>query len=133
MGAYTPPCVGVCTLDLPTKTCLGCGRTLKEIEWWTRYSEAQRAEVCARLPRRLAALEAKHIEEAARIAGRWPQSKCSACGSDFVCGATDCSTPCWCASYPPVEPVEGARCLCPACLAATAAQRVHPEGLAGAS
>lgn len=58
---YNPPCIGVCTLDLPSQTCLGCGRTLKEIEWWTRYSEAQRAEVCAQLPQRLAALEAARI------------------------------------------------------------------------
>ena len=57
--AYTPPCTGVCTLDLESNTCFGCGRTLKEIEWWTRYSEEERAEVCEQLPARLAALEAE--------------------------------------------------------------------------
>jgi predicted Fe-S protein YdhL (DUF1289 family) len=57
MSAYTPPCTGVCTIDGASGLCLGCARTLKEIEWWTRYSEAQRAEVCASLPARLAMLE----------------------------------------------------------------------------
>jgi predicted Fe-S protein YdhL (DUF1289 family) len=56
------PCVRVCTLDLETDTCYGCGRTLREIEWWTRFSEAERMEVLARLPQRLAAMGAARRE-----------------------------------------------------------------------
>jgi len=52
------PCIRLCTLDLASDTCYGCGRTLREIEWWTRFSEAEREEVLARLPARLVALGA---------------------------------------------------------------------------
>ena len=68
MSAYTPPCTGVCTLEAASGLCLGCGRTLKEIEWWTRYSEEERAEVCSRLPERLAALAARVVPEDPRSA-----------------------------------------------------------------
>jgi predicted Fe-S protein YdhL (DUF1289 family) len=117
MGAFNSPCIDVCTLDAATDTCLGCGRTLAEIERWTFFTHEERAAINAQLPARRARFEAARLAEAARIASRWPASECSRCGETFTCGATDCSTPCWCASYPPISPTDDARCMCPACLA----------------
>ena len=52
--------------------------------------------------------------EAARGAG----SRCARCGATFECGLEAGAEPCWCAALPPLEPVPGEGCLCPACLAA---------------
>jgi predicted Fe-S protein YdhL (DUF1289 family) len=57
MAAIRSPCIKLCTLDPETKTCLGCGRTLDEIANWTRYGEAEREAIMARLPERLKAME----------------------------------------------------------------------------
>ena len=121
MRAQESPCVNVCTLDERTQSCLGCGRTLDEIEGWTGFTDGERAKIDAQLASRRARFEAERVEEAASTASRWPARRCSRCGAEFACGGTDCSTPCWCASYPPVSPAGEAACMCPACLAATAA------------
>jgi len=34
------PCLGICALD-ETNQCMGCRRTLKEIQGWARLSPAQ--------------------------------------------------------------------------------------------
>ena len=117
MGALDSPCIDVCTLDAATETCLGCGRTLAEIEGWVAFTDAGRAAINAELPARRARFEAGRVAAATRIASQWPASRCSRCGAAFTCGATDCDTPCWCASYPPVSPTDDAKCMCPACLA----------------
>jgi predicted Fe-S protein YdhL (DUF1289 family) len=49
------PCNKICTVDAVTAACVGCGRTLAEIEGWTRFSAAERRRIMAELPRRLAA------------------------------------------------------------------------------
>jgi len=49
------PCNRICTLDPASGRCLGCGRSLDEITRWTRMSEAERAQVIAKLGRRSAA------------------------------------------------------------------------------
>lgn len=36
-----------------TSLCVGCGRTLKEIGGWLRYTDAERAAIMAALPARL--------------------------------------------------------------------------------
>jgi predicted Fe-S protein YdhL (DUF1289 family) len=120
------PCIDVCTLDAATQSCIGCGRTLVEIEGWIAFTPQQRKAINAELPGRRARFEARRLADAARIAGGWDATKCSRCGASFVCGASDCSTPCWCASYPPVEPKADATCLCPACLAAAVAAPAEP-------
>ena len=33
------PCIHLCTMDPTTGYCIGCKRTLKEIEEWPTYSE----------------------------------------------------------------------------------------------
>jgi len=47
------PCTKVCTLDPVSGLCIGCGRSLAEIERWPRMSDAERAELMAVLERRL--------------------------------------------------------------------------------
>jgi hypothetical protein len=49
------PCIKICTLDVRSGLCLGCGRTVDEITRWTALSDAERARVMAELPARLAA------------------------------------------------------------------------------
>jgi hypothetical protein len=53
------PCKKVCTVDPHSGLCLGCGRSLSEIERWVRFSDGERARVMAVLPRRLAAMRAR--------------------------------------------------------------------------
>ena len=48
------PCVQVCAVDGMTGLCVGCGRTLKEIGGWTRFSDAEREAIMLALPERRA-------------------------------------------------------------------------------
>lgn len=52
-------------------------------------------------------------------------SACARCGAAFECGMQAGAERCWCAELPPLAPVPGQGCLCPACLSAAiaAAQR----------
>ncbi|MEZ5937427.1 MAG: DUF1289 domain-containing protein [Hyphomonadaceae bacterium] len=52
------PCIKVCVVDGASGHCLGCGRTLREIAQWARFSDAERDAVMADLPPRIEALEA---------------------------------------------------------------------------
>jgi hypothetical protein len=56
MTAIESPCEKVCILDDASGLCRGCGRNLDEIARWSAMSEAERTQVMARLPARLAAL-----------------------------------------------------------------------------
>jgi len=56
MAAIQSPCENVCIIEPVAGLCLGCGRSLSEIERWMRYSDAERALIMASLPARLAAL-----------------------------------------------------------------------------
>jgi predicted Fe-S protein YdhL (DUF1289 family) len=47
------PCNKVCAVDPTSALCVGCGRTLAEIESWLRFSPEERARIMAELPRRL--------------------------------------------------------------------------------
>ena len=100
MSEIESPCNRVCTIDLDTGLCIGCARTLDEISAWAMLTDAERRNIVAALP--------------ARLAGR-AEVACSRCGARFACGASDREHPCWCVSYPPVEPSKGG-CLCPNCL-----------------
>jgi predicted Fe-S protein YdhL (DUF1289 family) len=51
------PCTKVCTVDPHSGLCLGCGRSLAEIERWLVFTTVERAKIMAELPARLAALE----------------------------------------------------------------------------
>ncbi|WP_226015957.1 DUF1289 domain-containing protein [Novosphingobium sp. FKTRR1] len=39
------PCTGVCTIDPVARTCLGCARTLAEIERWFGATRAERQAI----------------------------------------------------------------------------------------
>lgn len=53
------PCVKVCAVDGRRGLCLGCGRTLAEIGGWAAMTDAERDDVLAELPARMAALGAE--------------------------------------------------------------------------
>lgn len=48
------PCVNICVIDAATGFCAGCGRTGAEIGAWIGMQPAQRREIMALLPARLA-------------------------------------------------------------------------------
>jgi predicted Fe-S protein YdhL (DUF1289 family) len=50
------PCVKVCVIDGVSGLCAGCGRSLAEIGGWLGFSDAERRQVMAVLPQRLAGL-----------------------------------------------------------------------------
>lgn len=51
------PCKLICTLDIVSGICQGCGRTRQDIGLWTRYSNAQRAFANIEAKKRLKKIE----------------------------------------------------------------------------
>lgn len=49
---YDSPCVRECVLDLETRICKGCRRTLREIERWIDFTPQERNAIRARLAAR---------------------------------------------------------------------------------
>lgn len=66
MTPVASPCILVCSIDLATGYCFGCGRTRDEIASWMTASEIERAEIVARLPARLATIERRPRRETRR-------------------------------------------------------------------
>ena len=60
------PCILVCSIDMKTGYCFGCGRTRDEIGGWMTYSDLQRREIMALLPARLETVERKPRRETRR-------------------------------------------------------------------
>ncbi|MQB42788.1 DUF1289 domain-containing protein [Rhizobium sp. ICMP 5592] len=60
------PCILVCSIDLNTGYCFGCGRTREEIGGWMTYSDAERFDIMQVLPERLATVERKPRRETRR-------------------------------------------------------------------
>lgn len=60
------PCILVCSIDLTTGYCFGCGRTGDEIASWMTYSDAERDTIMASLEERLATVERKPRRETKR-------------------------------------------------------------------
>lgn len=60
------PCILVCSIDLQTGYCFGCGRTGGEIAGWIGMTVQQRREIMAQLPARLATVERKPRRETRR-------------------------------------------------------------------
>ena len=46
------PCVNICRMDAENCYCIGCWRTLNEIQRWTTMSDEERAAVMAQLESR---------------------------------------------------------------------------------
>lgn len=60
------PCILVCSIDLKTGYCFGCGRTRDEIGGWMTYSDGERREIMAVLPSRLETVERRPRRETRR-------------------------------------------------------------------
>ena len=58
--APVSPCIGVCTLDPASHTCIGCARTIVEIAAWPRLSADEKRRVIALLPSRQAQARGSH-------------------------------------------------------------------------
>ena len=57
MDAIESPCILVCSVDMKTGYCFGCGRTGDEIARWIGMTPAERRTVMAALPARMATVE----------------------------------------------------------------------------
>ena len=60
------PCILVCSIDMKTGYCFGCGRTRDEIARWIDYSDAQRQSIMDTLAARLETVERKPRRETRR-------------------------------------------------------------------
>lgn len=66
MSSIESPCILVCSIDMTTGYCFGCGRTRDEIAGWMNFSASERQTVMAALPARLATVERKPRRETRR-------------------------------------------------------------------
>jgi len=55
------PCVKVCLIDGESGLCMGCQRTLVEVAAWSRFSDAERAEIMFALPERRACIRPEKL------------------------------------------------------------------------
>ena len=60
------PCILVCSVDMKTGYCFGCGRTRGEIETWMDMTPEKRRAVMALLPARLETVERRPRRETRR-------------------------------------------------------------------
>ncbi len=60
------PCILVCSIDLKTGYCFGCGRTRDEIGSWSTMTPQDRRYVMEDLPARLETVERKPRRETRR-------------------------------------------------------------------
>ncbi|MEQ1952618.1 DUF1289 domain-containing protein [Mesorhizobium sp. CN2-181] len=60
------PCILVCSIDMKTGYCFGCGRTRDEISEWIAMTPEQRRAVMALLPARLESVERRPRRETRR-------------------------------------------------------------------
>ncbi len=60
------PCILVCSIDMKTGYCFGCGRTREEIAGWIGYTDQQRRSIMEGLPARLETVERKPRRETRR-------------------------------------------------------------------
>ncbi|GHD10234.1 DUF1289 domain-containing protein [Tianweitania populi] len=66
MTPIESPCILVCSIDMKTGYCFGCGRTRDEISDWLTMTPEQRRAVMATLPARLETVERKPRRETRR-------------------------------------------------------------------
>lgn len=66
MAAIESPCILVCSMDMNTGFCFGCGRTRDEISGWIGMTSEGRRAVMATLPARLATMERRPRRETRR-------------------------------------------------------------------
>jgi uncharacterized protein len=66
MAAIESPCILVCSIDLKTGYCFGCGRTREEIGAWIGMTPEARRSVMEELPARLQTVERRPRRETRR-------------------------------------------------------------------
>jgi predicted Fe-S protein YdhL (DUF1289 family) len=66
MSLIESPCILVCSIDMNTGYCFGCGRTREEISAWITMTPQARRAVMAELPARLAMVERRPRRETRR-------------------------------------------------------------------
>ncbi|MCG6115752.1 MAG: DUF1289 domain-containing protein [Mesorhizobium sp.] len=66
MTAIESPCTLVCSIDMASGFCFGCGRTGGEISGWIAMSPSDRRRVMDELPARLETIERKPRRETRR-------------------------------------------------------------------
>jgi predicted Fe-S protein YdhL (DUF1289 family) len=66
MTTIESPCILVCSIDMKTGYCFGCGRTRDEISTWLIMTDSERRAVLAELPARLETVERKPRRETRR-------------------------------------------------------------------
>lgn len=60
------PCILVCSIDVKTGYCFGCGRTRDEIAGWIGMAPETRSAIMATLPARLETVERRPRRETRR-------------------------------------------------------------------
>lgn len=66
MTAIESPCILVCSIDMKTGYCFGCGRTRDEISAWIAMTPDERRSVMAQLAARLETVERRPRRETRR-------------------------------------------------------------------
>jgi predicted Fe-S protein YdhL (DUF1289 family) len=66
MTAIESPCILICSIDMKTGYCFGCGRTRDEIAAWIAMTPDERRAVMAELPARLETVERRPRRETRR-------------------------------------------------------------------
>jgi predicted Fe-S protein YdhL (DUF1289 family) len=66
MTAIESPCILVCSVDMKSGYCFGCGRTRDEISDWIGMTPEKRREIMAVLPERLETVERRPRRETRR-------------------------------------------------------------------
>lgn len=66
MSPIESPCILVCSIDINTGYCFGCGRTRDEISSWIAMTPDMRRAVMAELPARLETVERRPRRETRR-------------------------------------------------------------------
>jgi len=66
MAVIESPCILVCSMDMKTGYCFGCGRTREEIAGWLDMTPEARRAVMAILPARLETIERRPRRETRR-------------------------------------------------------------------
>ena len=66
MSLIESPCILVCSIDVNTGFCFGCGRTSREIGAWLTMTSDERRQVMSELPARLETVERKPRRETRR-------------------------------------------------------------------
>jgi predicted Fe-S protein YdhL (DUF1289 family) len=66
MAAIQSPCILICSIEMKSGLCFGCGRTRDEIAGWSNFSENERSNIMSELPARLETFERKPRRETRR-------------------------------------------------------------------